>query len=117
MSLISVGNTLTLAPNSGPTANVANVTTRTTTFHVLNASSSVYAYVGVFQNYANAAAMDHPTVGADSGGIPLAPNESMTIAGNFGLPSTQSNVFVSAITAAGSTTVFFTPVAVGSSAN
>ena len=117
MSLISVGNTIVLAPAAGATANVGNVTTRTTTFHVLNANASVYAYVGVFSTYAQAIAMDHPQVGSDATGIPLAPNESMTIAGNFGLPSTQSNVFVSAITATGTTSVFFTPVAPGSSAN
>ena len=114
MSLISVGNTIVLAPAAGATANVANVTTRTTTFHVLNASSSVYAYVGVFNSYTTAIAMDHPLVGSDATGIPLAPNESMTVAGNFGLPSTQSNVFVSAITNTGTTSVFFTPVAAGS---
>ena len=114
MSLISVGNTTVLSPAAGATANVGNVTTRTTTFHVLNASSSVYAYVGVFTSYTTAIAMDHPLVGSDATGIPLAPNESMTIAGNFGLPSTQSNVFVSAITNTGTTSVFFTPVAAGS---
>jgi hypothetical protein len=40
----------------------------------------------------------------------------MTIAGNFGpaLMSTQANVFVAAITATGTTSVFFTPVAPGS---
>ena len=117
MTVQVAGNTTVLNPNGGASANVANVVTRTNTFNFTNASSTVYAYVGVFPTYAQAAAMDHPTVGSDSGGIPLAPNESMTIAGNFGLPSTQSNVFVSAITAAGSTTVFFTPVAAGSSAN
>jgi hypothetical protein len=41
----------------------------------------------------------------------------MTITGNFGLPSTEANVYVAAITATGTTTVFFTPVAPGSSAN
>ena len=117
MSLISVGNTVTLAPNSGATANVANVTTRTTTFHVLNASSTVYAYVGVFDNYTTAIAMDHPLVGADATGIPLAPNESMTITGNFGTSANISTVYVSAITNTGTTSVFFTPVAAGSSAN
>jgi len=117
MSLISVGKTVRLNPTGGTTANVANVETRTTTFHVLNANASVYAYVGVFSNYADAIAMDHPTVGADATGIPLAPNESMTIAGNFGLPSTEANVYVAAITATGTTIVYATPVAAGSSAN
>jgi hypothetical protein len=116
MSIVVVGNSKTLTPAAGTTANVGNVATRSTTFHVLNASSTVYAYVGVFADYTTAIAMDHPTVGTDAGGIPLAPNESMTISGNFGLPSTQANVYVSAITATGSTTVFFTPVVAGSSA-
>jgi len=117
MSLVAVGYTTRLSPTAGPTANVGNIATRTTTFHVLNASSTVYAYVGVFADYNSAQAMDYPGVGFDGGGIPLAPNESMTISGNFGLPDTQSNVYVAAITAVGSTSVFFTPVAAGSSAN
>ena len=112
MSLTVAGNTVLLQPAGGPTANVANIATKTNTFHVLNASSTVYTYVGVFPTYAQAIAMDHPTVGTDAGGIPLAPNESMTITGNFGtsLLATQANVYVAAITATGSTTVFFTPV-------
>ena len=116
MSLIVTGNTTRLAPTAGILANVGNVATRTTTFHVLNASTTVYTYVGVFSDYATAAAMDYPSAAGDGGGIPLAPNESMTIQGNFGLPSDQANVYVAAITATGSTSVFFTPVAAGSSA-
>ena len=119
MAIVVVGNTVTLAPNSGPTANVANVSAKTTSFHVTNASSSVYAYVGVFSDYATAAAMDHHTVGTDAGGTVITPNGSLTLVGNFGsaITATQANVYVSAITATGSTTVFFTPVAAGSSAN
>ena len=116
MSLIIVGNTVKLAPNASATANVANVATQTTTFHVTNASSSVYAYVGVFNIYAEAAAMDYPTTNADGGGTILTPNESMTITGNFGASAIAGNVYVSAITASGNTSVFFTPVAPGSSA-
>jgi hypothetical protein len=116
MSLTVAGSTKVLSPAAGATANVGNVATRTNTFHVLNANASVYAYVGIFSTYAEAIAMDHPSVGTDAGGIPLAPNESMTIIGNFGLQTlaSQANVFVSAITAAGTTSVFFTPLAPGS---
>lgn len=116
MSLTVAGSTRVLTPAGGATANVGNVATQTNTFHVLNASTTVYAYVGIFPTYAAAVAMDHPTVGTDAGGIPLAPNESMTLIGNFGLKTlaTQANVFVSAITSTGSTSVFFTPVAPGS---
>jgi hypothetical protein len=111
MSITAIGATIKLTPAAGVLANVGNVATRTNTFHVLNASSTVYAYVGVFGDYTSAAAMDFPTAGADAGGIPLAPNESMTITGNFGtaLLATQNNVYVSAITGTGSTSVFFTP--------
>ena len=118
MSITVVGNTKVLTPAGGVTANVGNVATKTNTFHVTNASATVYAYVGVFANYANAAAMDHPTVGSDAGGTILTPNESMTISGNFGsaLLADQAQVYVAAITATGATTVFFTPVAMGSSA-
>lgn len=118
MAITVLGNTTRLAPAAGVTANVGNVASKTNTFHVTNASSTVYTYVGIFNNYADAVAMDYPTVGTDAGGTILVPNESMTIQGNFGLGgmSAQANVYVSAITAVGSTSVFFTPVAVGSSA-
>jgi len=116
MSITVTGSTRVLAPTGGTTANVGNVATKTNTFHVLNASSTVYAYVGIFPTYAQAIAMDHPLVGSDAGGIPLAPNESMTVVGNFGPAqlADQANVFVSAITNTGTTSVFFTPVAPGS---
>ena len=112
MSITAIGATVRLGPAGGATANVGNVATKTNTFHVLNASATVYTYVGIFSNYDDAIAMDHPTVGTDAGGIPLAPNESMTITGNFGtsLLATQANVYVAAITAVGATSVFFTPV-------
>ena len=109
-SILAKGKTVVLAPAGAATANVANVATSTNTFHFLNASSSVYAYVGVFNTYAAAVAMDHPLVGADAYGIPLAPNESMTITGNFGINPNPGNVFVAAITATGSTSVFATPI-------
>jgi hypothetical protein len=116
MSITVIGNTKVLNPSGGTTANVGNVSSRTNTFHITNASSTVYAYVGVFSDYASAAAMDHPSVGTDGGGTIFAPNESMTLVGNFGtsLLATQSNVYISAITATGSTAVFFTPVTPGS---
>ena len=119
MAIVVVGPTRALNPSAGITANVGNVSAQTTSFHVTNASSTVYAYVGVFQNYANAIAMDHPSVGSDAGGTIIAPNGSLTLVGNFGsaVTATQANVYVAAITATGSTTVFFTPVAPGSSAN
>ena len=114
MAITAIGNTVRLTPAAAATANVGNVATQTSTFHVLNASSTVYAYVGVFPTYAAAAAMDYPGVGNDAGGIPLAPNESMTLNGNFGTTADTSTVYVAAITAVGSTSVFFTPVAQGS---
>ena len=116
MSITVIGNSVVLTPNAGSTANVANVVTKTNSFHIMNASATVFAYVGVFSNYAAAAAMDHPSVGVDGGGIILAPSESMTVAGNFGLQglADQANVYVSAITNSGTTSVFFTPVAPGS---
>ena len=116
MSITVVGNTVRLTPAAALTANVGNVATRTNTFHVLNASATVYLYVGVFSNYADAAAMNHPITGGVGGGFSLAPNESTTLVGNFGtsLLATQANAYVSAITYLGSTNAFFTPVAPGS---
>ena len=109
-SIQAVGKTVVLTPAAAATANVANVATGTNTFHFLNASTTVFAYVGVFNTYAAAAAMDHPLVGADANGIPLAPLESMTIAGNFGINPNPGNVFIAAITNVGATSVFATPV-------
>jgi len=114
MSITAIGNTIKLSPAAAATANVGNVATQTNTFHVLNANASTYAYVGIFPTYAAALAMDYPGVGTDGGGIPMAPNESMTITGNFGTTGAGSTVYVAAITASGSSSVFFTPVGQGS---
>jgi hypothetical protein len=116
MSLTVVGSTRALTPAGGSTANVGNIATKTNTFHIANSSTTVNAYVGIFPTYAEAIAMDHPSSGADGGGLILLPNESMTIIGNFGLQtlSSQANVYVSAITATGTASVFFTPLAPGS---
>jgi len=116
MAFTVIGNTIRLAPTAGPVANVANVVTKTNTFRITNASSTIYAYAGVFNTYAEAIAMDHPAVGTDGGGFILAPNESTTVIANFGLQllKDQANVYCSAITSTGSTAVFFTPVAPGS---
>jgi hypothetical protein len=116
MALTVTGLSRVLTPAAGATANVGNVATQTNTFHVANASSTVNVYVGIFPTYAQAIAMDHPSVGTDAGGTILLPNESMTIIGNFGLQTLagQANVYIAAITAVGTTNVFFTPVAPGS---
>ena len=111
-SLQVIGNTVRLAPAAGATANVANVATGTNTFHFLNANASVYAYVGVFNTYAAANAMTYPTTGVSGGGLPMAPNESMTVTGNFGVNPNPLTVYVAAITAAGSTAVFVTPITI-----
>ena len=102
--------TVVLSPTAANVANVSNVSTGTNTFHFLNASTTVYAYVGVFKTYAAAAAMDHPTLGTDGAGVPLSPNESMTIVGNFGINPNPQTVYVAAITATGNTNVFATPI-------
>lgn len=114
MTVSVAGNTTVLNPNGGPLANVANVVTRTNTFNFTNASATVYAYVGVFPTYAQAAAMDHPSLGTDAGGVIIVPNGSIVVAGNFGQAVIQANVYVAAITATGTTTVFATPVVPGS---
>jgi hypothetical protein len=111
-SIQSVGNTIVLTPAAGPVANVANVATGTNTFHFLNANATVYAYVGVFNTYTAANAMNHPSAGVSGAGIPLAPNESMSITGNFGVNPNPLTVYVAAITAAGSTAVFVTPITI-----
>jgi hypothetical protein len=76
--------TKTVAIVSGTSANVANVVCNTNTFHLTNASTTVYAYVGIFKTYAEAVAMDHPTAGTDGFGVLVVPNTSLTLQGNFG---------------------------------
>ena len=110
-TIIPIGSTKVLTPAAGTVANVGNIATRTSTFHIANASSTVNVYVGIFATYADAIAMDHPTVGTDAGGVILLPNESMTLAGNFGTTANTTTVYVSAITNVGTTSVFFTPIA------
>ena len=107
-AIIPIGKTVALSATT--TVAVANVATNTNTFHFLNASSSGYSYVGVFSTYAAAAAMDHPSTGTDGFGIPMAPNESTTIRGNFGTTGDTSVVYVAAITATGTNSVFATPI-------
>ena len=111
-SIQAVGNTIVLAPAAGPVANVANINVGTNTFHFLNASTTVYAYVGVFNTYTQANAMNHPLAGISGAGIPLAPNESMTITGNFGVNPRPAQVYVAAITNTGTTSVFATPITI-----
>lgn len=111
MALTVIGPTKVLTPAAGTTANVGNIVTRTNTFHIANPSTTVNAYVGIFATYAEALAMDHPSVGTDAGGLIITPGESMTVTGNFGAGSISSTVYVSAITASGTASIFFTPVA------
>jgi len=113
MAITVIGPTKVLTPAAGTTANVGNVTTRTNTFHIANPSTTVNAYVGIFDTYAEAIAMDHPSVGADAGGLIITPGESMIVSGDFGAGSISSAsiVYVAAITATGTASIFFTPVA------
>lgn len=106
-----IGNTVVLNPLGGTTANVANVATRTNTFHVVNLSPTANVYVGIFPTYAQAIAMDHPSIGTDGGGIPLTGGESMLLGGNFGTTSSTDTVYVAAITAVNGAAVLATPVA------
>jgi hypothetical protein len=113
MAITVIGNSTVLTPAGAATANVGNVVTRTNTFHIANPSTTVNAYVGIFPTYAEAAAMDHPSVGTDAGGLIITPGESMIVSGNFGAASigSASTVYVAAVTATGTASIFFTPVA------
>lgn len=108
-SIQAKGNTHVI-PAGTTSANVANVATSTNTFNFLNASSSVYAYVGVFNTYASAAAMTHPVAGTPGPGVPIAPNQTATITGDFGINPNPGTVYVAAITSTGTTNVFATPI-------
>lgn len=109
LSVCPIGNSVALTTTT--TVAVANVATGTNTFRFVNASSSVYAYVGVFKTYAEAAAAVHPVAGTPGALAIVAPNDSVNIVGNFGINPNPGTVYVSAITATGSTTTFATPIA------
>ena len=115
MAIIATASANSQGIVTGITSNVAQFQNcYTNTFRITNASSSVYAYVGVFNSNV-ATTFNHPTAGGTSGqGVVLVPNESLTISGDFGIHALPGNVWVAAITATGSTTVFATPVAPGS---
>jgi hypothetical protein len=116
MSLVITGNSISVS--AGPIVTVSNLGVKTNTFRFLNANATGYSYVGVFSNYADAVAMNHPDTSGTTGlAIPLAPTTSAIVTGNFGPQqlSEQANVYVSIITAGSSgQAVIATPLAPGS---
>ena len=109
LSVCPIGNGVAITTTT--TVAVANIATGTNTFRFVNANASVYSYVGVFKTYAEAAAAHHPVAGTPGNLMLVAPNESVNLVGNFGINPNPGTVYVSSITATGSTTVFFTPLA------
>ena len=110
MSFVATANTICIS--AGPTSTIANVATGTNTFRFLNANATGYSYVGVFNNYAAAAAAHHPTTSLSGKLIPIAPTWPETITGNFGTQPNPGTVYIVAITAASSgQLVFATPIA------
>lgn len=107
--IVPVGKTVAISTTT--TVAVANVACATNSFRFVNANASVYSYVGVFKDYATAAAATHPSAGTPADLTVVAPNESIVITGNFGVQPNPGTVYVAAITATGSTTTFATPVA------
>jgi hypothetical protein len=109
LSVCPVGSGIALTTTT--TVSVANVACATNTFRFVNANASVYSYVGVFNNYADAAAAHHPVAGTPGNLLVVAPNDSVNVVGNFGINPNPGTVYIAAITATGSTTTFATPIA------
>ena len=103
-----------VAISAGTTVSVANVATGTNTFRFLNANATAVSYVGIFNTYTKANTAHHPTTSSSGRLIPLAPNESVTLVGDFHVPSTTPQiVYISAITAtSGGQVVIATPIQV-----
>jgi len=94
---------------TGTTANVALFQDSiSNTFDITNASTSVYAYVGVFNSNVKGT-FNHPVAGSANIGLVLTPGQTRTVTGNFN-SGEPGNVWVASITASGSTTVIATPI-------
>jgi hypothetical protein len=81
-SITQIGDTQYVLVDT--TANVVTFTTTTNTFYITNGSDSRDTYVGVFDNYDQAAAIT-------TSGDPLLPSESKVIQGSFD-PSIEPRV-------------------------
>jgi hypothetical protein len=109
MSFAPLANTVSIS--AGPTITVANIATNTNTFRFLNANVTGYSYVGVFSDYATAAAAHHPPTGGSGALVPIGPTWPEVITGNFGTTADTTTVYIAAITAVSSgQIVFATPI-------
>ena len=105
ITVVGAGQAIT----TGTTANVVLFQNSVSnTFDITNASTTVYAYVGVFNSNVQGT-FNHPTAGSANIGLILTPGQTRTVTGNFnqGVPG---NVWVASITNTGSTSVIATPV-------
>lgn len=106
-SITVVGNGQYIS--TGTTANVALFQDSVSnTFDITNASTTVYAYVGVFNSNVKST-FHHPELGSANIGLVLTPGQTRTVTGNFN-QGEPGNVWVVSITATGSTTVIATPI-------
>jgi hypothetical protein len=106
-SITVVGNGQAIT--TGTTANVVLFQNSVSnTFDITNASTTVYAYVGVFNSNVQTS-FHHPSVGSANIGLVLTPGQTRTVTGNFN-QGEPGNVWVASITNTGSTTVFATPI-------
>ena len=110
MSIVATANTIRIS--AGPTITVSNVDTGTNSFRFLNANATATSFVGVFSTYAAANTANHPATSGSGALIPLAPQTSETITGNFGINPNPGTVYIAAITTTSSgQVVYATPVA------
>ena len=107
-----LGNTIFVGSGSTPT--VSNIAANTNKIRFMNGNATSICYVGVFNNYTDAAASGRPLNGGPSGFlIPIAPYGDEIVTGNFGLTSTSANANVYVVTtasAASGVVVFATPL-------
>jgi len=109
--LLPIGTTI-IATATDSAVTVSNVATGTNVFRILNASTTATTYttkVGVFKTYAEAAAMNN----ADGVGVPILPQQSEVIVGNFGISPNPGTVYVAYINPflTGSSDIRITPLA------
>jgi hypothetical protein len=106
-SIIVVGNSQFIT--TGTTANVVLFQNSiSNTFDITNISTTVNAYVGVFNSNVKTS-FNHPTAGSANIGLALSPGQTRTVTGNFN-QGEPGNVWVATITSSGSTNIVATPI-------
>jgi hypothetical protein len=105
---IALGTSTALTATS-TASNVAYAPSITNTFSIVNGSTTVPVFVGIYNSATVAANLVVPTTGNSYPGVvAIPPSSSQVVSGNFGAQNTNT-IYIAAV-ASSSTTVYVTPV-------